>query len=64
MDRFADPDFAFRFLQGVVILAVIVTAFFPAVRRHASFVRAIVLLYGGAMVLAIALAVAYFVSRA
>jgi hypothetical protein len=60
MDRLSDPDFAFRLLQGVVILLVVATAFLPGLRRRTSFVRAIAILYGGALVLAVALAIAYF----
>jgi hypothetical protein len=64
MDRFSDPDFAFRLFQGLIILVVVASVLMPRLRRHPSFVRIVAVVYGGAVVLAIALAVAWFVNRA
>lgn len=60
MDRLSDPDFAFPLVQKIALLLALATVFVPILRRRMRIVWVIAILYGGALVLAIALAAEHF----
>lgn len=60
MDRLTDPDFAFPLVQKIALLLALATVLVPVLRQRMRIVWVITILYGGALVLAIALAVAHF----